>query len=395
MSMFRLPVTRSFAVTRINQVTAKIFGIVIVLSGTETALNATHEWAYLDPFWARMALGLLAMGCFVAVICPWFLASPRIPLLIHALASAAVTFFWWLEVPNPALLPAGFTPWPWWTIALGAISAGLSMPFFYGTVYMFALPVFWFFLHQTPVGGSATAFHAFQDSLYAFFVSSCFTVILLFLRGEAAKTDKANEIAALAEVRRAEVDAIEQERNRVDALIHDKVLTALLVAANERSDAEVGETRRLATQAIDALTASQLGTDDYESSSTYGFFGTLLESYKHTDSGFVISESGASDLVLPANVCSAFAEATAQAAINSLQHAGAGVERFIHLKGINRGIKIVIVDHGKGFRPSRVPKNRLGLRHSIIDRVESVGGEVFIDSQIGKGTTIVLEWKKP
>jgi signal transduction histidine kinase len=393
--MFRLPVTRSFAVTRISQVTARIFGIVIMLSGTETALNAARQWQYLDPFWARIALALLAFGSFCAVIGPWVLSSPRIPLLIHSLTIAVVTAFWWLEVPNPELLPSGYQPWPWWAIALGAISAGLSMPFFYGDLYLCGMPIFWFFLHQTEVGGSGPAFNAFQDALYAFFVSSCFTVILLFLRGEAARTDKANELAALAEVRRAEIDAIEQERNRVDALIHDKVLTALLVAANETSDSDFEEARLLATQAIDALTASQLGHEQYESSTTYGFFGTLIETYRHADSGFVISESGASDLMLPANVCSAFAEATAQAAINSLQHAGVGVERFIHLKGSSRGIKIVIVDHGRGFRPSRVPKSRLGLRHSIINRVESVGGEVFIDSHSGKGTTIVLEWVAP
>jgi signal transduction histidine kinase len=64
------------------------------------------------------------------------------------------------------------------------------------------------------------------------------------------------------------------------------------------------------------------------------------------------------------------------------------------LKGTRRGIKILVIDNGRGFRVARIPKNRLGVRLSIIGRVESVGGEVHIDSKIGVGTTIVIEWGK-
>jgi signal transduction histidine kinase len=39
-----------------------------------------------------------------------------------------------------------------------------------------------------------------------------------------------------------------------------------------------------------------------------------------------------------------------------------------------------------------VPKTRLGLRLSIIGRVESVGGKVRIDSGPGRGTAIILDW---
>jgi signal transduction histidine kinase len=51
-----------------------------------------------------------------------------------------------------------------------------------------------------------------------------------------------------------------------------------------------------------------------------------------------------------------------------------------------------VKDNGKGFRPSRIPKNRLGLKLSIIGRMKSVDGRVFIDSKIGVGTNVVIEW---
>jgi signal transduction histidine kinase len=54
----------------------------------------------------------------------------------------------------------------------------------------------------------------------------------------------------------------------------------------------------------------------------------------------------------------------------------------------------LVIDNGRGFRVARIPKNRLGVRLSIIGRVESIGGVVHIDSRIGVGTTIVIEWGK-
>jgi len=65
---------------------------------------------------------------------------------------------------------------------------------------------------------------------------------------------------------------------------------------------------------------------------------------------------------------------------------------LLRLKATAQELKIVVKDDGLGFWVSRVPKNRLGLRLSIIERVESVGGKVFIDTKPGGGTSIVMEW---
>jgi signal transduction histidine kinase len=97
-------------------------------------------------------------------------------------------------------------------------------------------------------------------------------------------------------------------------------------------------------------------------------------------------------LLIPEEVAAALTEATLQAIANSQQHAGERASRSLVLKGHRGGIKIVIKDDGRGFRMSRVPKNRLGVRISIIERVELVGGQVFIDSRPGDGATIILEW---
>jgi signal transduction histidine kinase len=96
--------------------------------------------------------------------------------------------------------------------------------------------------------------------------------------------------------------------------------------------------------------------------------------------------------LLPQLVSEALTEATLQAVDNSNKHGGGFAKRSVSLQGQGKGLKIVISDTGKGFRPSKIPKDRLGIQLSIIGRVKFVGGRVFIRSEPGKGTDVVLEW---
>ncbi len=121
-------------------------------------------------------------------------------------------------------------------------------------------------------------------------------------------------------------------------------------------------------------------------------FGALSDAFANAE--FEVSVSGNSDLRLPIEVAKAFNEAVVQATTNSLQHAGENVKRELVLRGRKSGFKIVIKDDGRGFRQSRVPKTRLGIRLSIIDRIEAVGGRAFIDSSPGQGCSIVLSWEQ-
>jgi len=102
-----------------------------------------------------------------------------------------------------------------------------------------------------------------------------------------------------------------------------------------------------------------------------------------------------SDLELPAHVAEAITDATLQAVQNSVQHAGgSSVVRSVRFKAKPNGLKIVVIDNGKGFRVSNVAKNRLGVRLSILAKVENAGGRVFIDSKPREGTNVVIEWSQ-
>ena len=51
---------------------------------------------------------------------------------------------------------------------------------------------------------------------------------------------------------------------------------------------------------------------------------------------------------------------------------------------------IIRLNNGIGFDVDSVPPDRLGIRQSIIQRIEAVGGNVKIWSMAGAGTSVII-----
>lgn len=249
----------------------------------------------------------------------------------------------------------------------------------------------WFFLLQTPLGGEADLGKAAQDAAFVTLFPSALVTLSHLLRNSARDVDVATDLAAQASAERARIDAIERERSRVDALVHDSVLTTLLVSARAQNKAEHAAALELAQTAIEKLN-SAADENAVGRISVLSFCQALTQAVERQEPGIDVSFSGASGLTMPIEVASALTDATAQAVANSLQHAGRSATRLVRIKATKKELKIVVTDDGIGFRVSRIAKNRLGLRLSIIQRVENIGGRVFIKTQPGAGSTIVLEW---
>jgi signal transduction histidine kinase len=132
--------------------------------------------------------------------------------------------------------------------------------------------------------------------------------------------------------------------------------------------------------------------DSVSSITQVSFFESLRKKLQKVYPEFEVALSQTNDSELPEFVSEALTEAVLQAVDNSTKHGGGASKRTVLLHGQGKGLKIVISDNGHGFRPSKIPKNRLGIRLSIIERVKSVGGRVFLRSEPGKGADVVLEW---
>jgi signal transduction histidine kinase len=96
---------------------------------------------------------------------------------------------------------------------------------------------------------------------------------------------------------------------------------------------------------------------------------------------------------LPTSAAESLYSAAVQAMVNSLAHAGEGVDRWVSIRGVRPGgVEIVVGDTGAGFDPTAVPGERLGVRVSIIERLANAGGRAVIRSAPGEGTLVSLRW---
>ena len=259
---------------------------------------------------------------------------------------------------------------------------------------MLFITISWPILKVSGYGGSGQLLLGVQEALHLFVFSAVLIAMVLALRWEAGKTDAANQQAIASAVESARVDAAGIERSRLDALVHDSVLTTLLVAASADSDQQ----RSLAAKsAVDAIARLKTARSE-ESKSTQltlaSFFHALELRIKQTSPEFHVSLSRLNDLPISSQIAEALTEATLQAVDNSLKHAPNATEQVVRLKGQESGLKIVVSDNGKGFRPSQVPKDRIGISSSIVARVANVGGRVFINSSPGSGTDVIIEWSQ-
>lgn len=229
----------------------------------------------------------------------------------------------------------------------------------------------------------------------------------LYRSGARADLEAAHAEELAAET--AGTAAMAVERERLDALIHDDVLGTLLAVTRTGTTATVAESARRATARLEA---AGRGRNDEELSVTAfvgllrGAIGTVDPSIGLTVDGDV--EGDSEGVTAVSSVAGDLAAATMEAVRNSVLHSGdpAGPRVLLTLvegrtrvadrrRGADRrvGLRIRVVDHGRGFDPSAIPQLRLGIRGSILRRVNALdGGSATVSSRPGRGTTVRIEW---
>lgn len=395
MSFRRVDTNQTLALSRVDLLMGRVFSIAAPIIGLQMFLNAIHqiENHNLNQFWFWLSLGLLLVSHLAIVVTVWLAGNPVFAYRALVLSTffALATWIWQL---GEIRLPPGEQPWVWWSAGIGGVAAIGAYRLVIAGLVLVALPSLWFVIQVSEIGSRVDPLVAFQDSMFAFLFSTVVSACVAVLRYEAAKVDEANQATTQASIALATADAVQRERDRIDALVHDSVLTTLLIAAAADSTDQNKEAELLAKCALSKLNAATDPESSGEAISINSLFTALEVAIWRQSQSVEISVEGSNDFSVPAEVAAAVTESTLQALANSLQHAGRNVQRKVFLKGVKSGLKIVVKDDGKGFRPSRVPKDRLGLRLSIIGRMQSVNGQVHIDSKIGNGTNVVIEWSQ-
>jgi signal transduction histidine kinase len=395
MPLRKVETNKTLALTRVNILLGRVFSIAATLVGIQTITNALNQLSEdkLDPFWFWLSFAPVAISHLLIIFLVWFSGNGKFGFASLSISMIFALLTWGYQLDGSAL-QVGEKPWMWWGLGIAALSAVGGFGIVISASILVAIPLMWFMLETSNIGVSVDIWLALEESGFSFLFSMVLAVLVVVLRYESSKVDEANQKSSEAAIELAKNDAIHRERDRVDALVHDSVLTTLLVAANANDSAAQNDARELAVAAIRKLETAQDFSGDEHSITINSLFSALSISIERQDKDVSVSSEGQSDLQVPSDVAEALTEATLQAVANALQHSGAQSKVEVFLKGLSSGVKIVVKDDGKGFRASRIPRNRLGLKLSIIGRIRSVGGKVFIDSKLGVGTNIIFDWSK-
>jgi signal transduction histidine kinase len=382
----------SFAVRRVDRLIGRAFAAASVLLGAETATNLIAQMPLLQPniVWP-LAIGLWLTQALM-IFTFWFGRANKLWLQVHAAYMILLLLTWPLQAQGMHGAPATFVPWLWWAFDTGWIAAALSFKMRWVSMYFATLVVGSMAMMLSPIGGAHTVPDVVQSAAFSVLSNGSVAVIALMLKNAAARTDRANEDAISARAANASTDAQSRERARVDALVHDSVLTALISASNATTKDQVAASANLARDAIERLKSEFNEAARVKNIYVSVFFDALTTAAKKLDENLDARATIASPFLLQTRIADGLTEACLQAISNSVTHAGAKANRELILKASERSLKIVVKDNGRGFRPSSAARGRLGIRNSIIGRTESVGGQVHIDSAPGKGASIIIEW---
>ncbi|MFD1212601.1 PspC domain-containing protein [Arthrobacter sp. GCM10027362] len=175
----------------------------------------------------------------------------------------------------------------------------------------------------------------------------------------------------------------EQERAEIAAHLHDSVLQTLALIQN-RAGSEQDVMRLARAQ------ERQLREWLYRDSRTRR--GNLVDRIKETAAGIEDAYGHPVDVVAVGDTAmterhEALVQATREAVQNAAKHAGGPISVYVEA-GPARS-EVFVRDRGPGFELQEVPADRLGVRESLIGRMERHGGTARIRNT-GNGTEVQL-----
>lgn len=244
-------------------------------------------------------------------------------------------------------------------------------------------------------------------SRIAFGVVLVVLVNFVYKGGQNADRVYAEAIAQELRLNRSRSQAEEQER--LDRLIHDNVMAALLDAGRAPGPVQ-RRTRELAQRALDVLAFEERRARGQATTMVHTLLDDLLESLspwrnrvRFNSITPYIRPPGEPRPLIPTETAQALVQAITESVSNSARHSGTDVT-FVTMDGgecpptdLNPEgffLRFQVVDRGRGFQMRGIDSRRLGIRVSVLGNVEHVGGAVEVDTAPGRGTRVTILWPR-
>lgn len=353
------------------------------------AFAAADQYRYLATWWLVAIGGGIVAAAAAMLIASFAGHSPRWFQLGYVLVVSVGLLSW--PLAWQADQPTHSTPWLWMCLGVAAICLAAAVGTGWGLAYAIVSGVVFAAVQIGPAGQNLTLLSAAQDLIVLVVNAAAVIAVLAVLHSSFAELDDA-ELLSRKETTEAVIEqALLAERNRLDGIVHDEVMTTLVAAAHSGNEPAVAAQAR---RAID-----RLAEVDANSEPRLAVTGRQL-TWLVTD---VVSalvpqariHSELSDDLLPQPVASTIGLVAREVAANIARHAAAD-EVEVRLSAPAAGtVQVLISDDGIGFDPAQVPQRRLGLHVSVVQRMRTIGGTAEIDSAPGQGTRIALSWTAP
>ncbi|MEW2133368.1 PspC domain-containing protein [Streptomyces sp. NPDC005435] len=187
-----------------------------------------------------------------------------------------------------------------------------------------------------------------------------------------------------------------QERAEVAAHVHDSVLHTLTLI--QRNADNAGEVRRLArAQERDLRTwlykPGGTGKDEADEPDTVAEAVRRSAAEVEDKHGVPIEVVVVGDCPLDDRT-GAQMQAAREAMVNAAKYGGDGGPVQVYAEVEGRTVFVSVRDRGPGFDLDSIPADRMGVRESIIGRMERNGGTARLRSVPGGGTEVELEMER-
>lgn len=376
---------------RIQRALYMATGLGALIFGGLLAGRISSQWSELNPAFAVSAM--LVGVAIPATLCglAWIL-----PLrVLDAMAGGVVVAFVMLQllwVPSMVTphLADGAAPWMQGVNAVPAMLAAIVWRHRLVWLYAVAQGPIVAMVRYLATGSDVRA--ALLDGLGAI----VFCTILMLTAAALINAAQQQDLVAARARAQASLEAAsrtrEHEQARINAIVHDDIMSVLLYAAREDPGPRLAEQAESALASIATLSIDPGEAPDYHPTEVV----TALRAGV-SDAGEAVDfwSSVNGERPIPANVVEALTEATSEAVRNSVLHAGddPAISRVVRVAITEGGIRVTIQDSGRGFSVRGVHDRRLGIRVSIFERMRLLdGGSAEVASRPGQGATVTLTW---
>ncbi|MFI1468243.1 PspC domain-containing protein [Streptomyces wuyuanensis] len=187
-----------------------------------------------------------------------------------------------------------------------------------------------------------------------------------------------------------------QERAEVAAHVHDSVLHTLTLIQRNADDA--GEVRRLARAQERELRnwlyrPEGTGKEEDEEPTTLADAVKRAAAEVEDKHGVPLEVVVVGDCPLDEKL-TAQMQAAREAMVNAAKYGGEGGPVQVYAEVEGRTVFVSVRDRGPGFDPDAVPEDRMGVRESIVGRMQRNGGTARLRSVPGGGTEVELEMER-